>query len=353
MIDKSVTAVNDAVAHQIEHFLEHKGVFCINLLGSPGSGKTSVIEQLAKHIPSSEIAVIQGDLESDVDKIRLERSGIYTYQINTHSGCHLNAMMINGALLEMKLDGIKYLIIENVGNLVCPAGVKIGQVMNLVVSSVTEGSDKPRKYPYIFMDADIILISKSDLSAMVDFDAKQYLGDIKLINSHAKIFDVSTRKPESFSEVAHFISHVREHFLNLEHEHSHSHGETEHSHEHLEEEHSHDEVHSHETNSEKIIVKSSLIDESHYNVDHVEHVEVYDSEIEPVPPLEKESDLTDLSNSEDEVKIVTLNNAEEFDNLEESELNNEYNDDDIEVADSKEEHQKQLLDDDLYSDEDK
>ena len=193
IIDKNVLQANDSIAVQIEHFMQDRGVFCINLLGSPGSGKTSVIEQLAKYIPTSDIVVIQGDLESDIDKVRLEKIGILTYQINTHSGCHLNAMMINRALLETKIDGKKFLIIENVGNLVCPAGVKIGQAINIVVSSVTEGSDKPKKYPYIFMDAKIILISKADLSSMVEFDEARYLTDLRHINGLAKIFAVSPK----------------------------------------------------------------------------------------------------------------------------------------------------------------
>ena len=130
-------------------------------------------------------------------------------------------MMINRALLEMKLENKRFLLIENVGNLVCPAGVKIGQAMNIVVSSVTEGSDKPKKYPYIFMDANLVIISKYDLAKMVDFDEPGYLEDIKNINSHTPVIRVSTKDSNSFMEVAHFIEHKREHFLGVEHSHDH------------------------------------------------------------------------------------------------------------------------------------
>ena len=122
-----------------------------------------------KEIDPKDIAVIQGDCESDIDKQRLEKSKIYTHQINTHSGCHLNSSMINSALIDMDLAGKKYLLIENVGNLVCPAGVNIGQHMDLIVSSTTEGSDKPKKYPQIFMDASVVVISKADLAKHVGF----------------------------------------------------------------------------------------------------------------------------------------------------------------------------------------
>ena len=230
-INKSVTEANDAIAHQIWHFLKDKNILCINLMGAPGSGKTTFIEGLvgfAKEtggfIDPKEIAVIQGDLESDIDKKRLEEKNIQCHQINTHSGCHLNAAMINKVLLNMdekfNLNNKKFLIIENVGNLVCPAGVKIGQHMNIVISSTTEGSDKPKKYPIIFYDAGLVVISKYDLKEAVEFDEESYIKDIKNINSKASIAKVSSKKPETFSEVAGFIKHEREHLVGKEQNHS-------------------------------------------------------------------------------------------------------------------------------------
>ncbi|MFH0874646.1 MAG: hydrogenase nickel incorporation protein HypB [archaeon] len=219
LINESVTEMNDFLSDQIKSRLKAKNILCINLMGSPGCGKTSFIEGISKHIPSAEIAVIQGDLESDIDKKRLEASNIYTYQINTHSGCHLNSMMINQAIQEMDLSGKNYLIIENVGNLVCPAGVKIGQHINIVISSTTEGFDKPKKYPYIFMDANIIVISKSDLAKYVNFNEKIYLRDLRNINGKANIIRVSSKNQESFGNAAHYLMHEREHLLKHAHNH--------------------------------------------------------------------------------------------------------------------------------------
>ena len=222
-IDKSVLEVNDAFADQNRNILAKKGILCVNIMGSPGSGKTTVIEGISEYIEPSEIAVIQGDLESDVDKKRLEEKNISTYQINTHSGCHLNAAMINEALAEMDLKDKKYLLIENVGNLVCPAGIYLGQNLNILVSSVAEGSDKPKKYPPIFLDASLVVISKYDLAEAVEFDEKQYLSDIKKINGHVKIIKTSKKKPESFGELAHLLEHQRDHMVGREHGHEHTH----------------------------------------------------------------------------------------------------------------------------------
>lgn len=218
-INKSIATANNRIADNISHALNHKKILCINIMGSPGSGKTSLIESVARIIGMENIAVIQGDLESDVDKKRLEKSGIYTYQINTHSGCHLNSDMINNALLNMELHSKKFLFIENVGNLVCPAGVKIGQHMNIVISSTAEGSDKPKKYPYIFNDADLIIISKSDIAEAVDFEKEAYLEAIEKINGKADIIFTSTKKNIGFEPVAKWIMHEREHLINSDHHH--------------------------------------------------------------------------------------------------------------------------------------
>jgi len=217
-VNKSLTEHNDKIAHNTWHSLQDKEILCVNILGAPGSGKTSLIEGLSAHIEASAIAVIQGDLESNVDKERLEKQGIDTFQINTHSGCHLTAQLIADALLNMKLSGKKYLFIENVGNLVCPAGVKIGQHMDIVVSAVTEGSDKPKKYPIIFDGARIIIISKYNLAEAVDFDEAQYTSDVKEINTKAKILK-TTKDKESFKAIADFLAHEREHLLGHAHKH--------------------------------------------------------------------------------------------------------------------------------------
>jgi len=211
VMNKSVTEANDIIAHQIWHMLQDNGILCVNIMGAPGSGKTTFIEGIAGYLDSKKLCVIQGDLESDIDKRRLEKRGIATYQINTHSGCHLNAEMINNALLRLNLKDKKYLLIENVGNLVCPAGVKLGQHMDVVVSSVAEGSDKPKKYPHIFLDSKMIIISKSDLAGAVEFDEQSYTNDLKNINGKAKIVKTSSKDEATFKKAAHVLEHERAH----------------------------------------------------------------------------------------------------------------------------------------------
>lgn len=220
-VNESITAVNDALAFQVASLLKKRDLLCVNVMGSPGSGKTTVIEQLALRLGPKNIAVIQGDLESDIDKERLEKKNIATHQINTHSGCHLNAAMINDALIDLDIANKSFLFIENVGNLVCPAGVAIGQHMNMVVSSTTEGSDKPKKYPSMFMDAQVIVISKMDVADAVDFDEKTYLLDVRNIATKAKIIKTSRKTDEGFDELVSVLTHRRDHLLGKEHHHSH------------------------------------------------------------------------------------------------------------------------------------
>jgi len=203
-VDINVSHANDEIAEVNRKLLDKNKIRCVNIMGSPGAGKTTLIEGIAGHINPKKIAVIQGDLESDIDQKRLEKAGIEIFQINTHSGCHLNAHMVEHALEDMDIEGKKYLLIENVGNLVCPAGVNLGEHMKIVVSSTTEGSDKPKKYPIIFLDADAVVLSKMDLADAVDFDEKQYVDDIRKINRGIEIFRTDKNK-RSFEDIAGFL----------------------------------------------------------------------------------------------------------------------------------------------------
>lgn len=220
-LDIALTKENDTTAETISRTLRKNGVLSVNIMGAPGSGKTTIIENVARIIGTGKVAVIQGDLESDIDKKRLEGVGIETWQINTHSGCHLDAGMVMEGLLGLHMKDKEFLFIENVGNLVCPAGVRIGQHLDLVVSSTSEGSDKPRKYPIIFLDAKIIVITKGDLAKYTDFDEKRYIVDVKGISPKAVIIQTQKGDMNGFEEIAHELMHKREHLLGHGHAHLH------------------------------------------------------------------------------------------------------------------------------------
>ncbi|MCW8871212.1 MAG: hydrogenase nickel incorporation protein HypB, partial [Xanthomonadales bacterium] len=158
--------------HQAEHNREHfdrHGVLTLNLMSAPGSGKTSLLEATIEALGSEfSIAVIEGDLETENDADRIRARGVPAVQITTGQACHLDAHMVHDALHAMDLDGVDLLFIENVGNLVCPASFDLGHHVNVTLLSVTEGDDKPAKYPVMFRAADLMLLSKSDLLAVLD-----------------------------------------------------------------------------------------------------------------------------------------------------------------------------------------
>ncbi|MFL6248025.1 MAG: hydrogenase nickel incorporation protein HypB [Thermoanaerobaculia bacterium] len=165
-----ILARNDGMAfHNREHFEKH-GIFAINVMGSPGSGKTAVLEATARAFPHpNRLAALAGDLATDNDAARLRRAGLRTRSIETGQACHLDAEMVHHELHHFDLTGVDYFFIENVGNLVCPAVYDLGQRANVVVLSVTEGEDKPLKYPTMFANADLVLLTKTDLLPHLPF----------------------------------------------------------------------------------------------------------------------------------------------------------------------------------------
>jgi len=169
-IQASLLAGNDRTArHNREHFDGH-GVVAINLMGSPGAGKTALLEATARARPGLRIAAVSGDLATDNDANRLQAAGIPARSITTGSACHLDAAMVHKALHHLPLDGLDLLVVENVGNLVCPAVYDLGQHANVVALSVTEGEDKPLKYPVMFRRADLVVLTKVDLAPHLDVD---------------------------------------------------------------------------------------------------------------------------------------------------------------------------------------
>jgi len=206
-LDSSLTARNDEIAKEISKIFDERNIFCINVMGGPGCGKTTFIEELSQFLPN--LFVIQGDLKSDIDTKRLEEKGVKSFQINTHSGCHLNAHMIEEALKNINLEGVDYLLIENVGNLVCPAGVMLGQHMNLVLNSVTEGNDKPEKYPLIFKDSNAVILSKYDLKEAVEFNEEEYLERLNKVTKKP-LFKISKKDKDSIKQAVDFIIHEKD-----------------------------------------------------------------------------------------------------------------------------------------------
>jgi hydrogenase nickel incorporation protein HypB len=168
VLQKLLASNNDAAAHNRAHFNEHS-VFVVNLMSSPGAGKTALLEATIDALRDEcNIAVIEGDLETENDAARVRARGVPAVQITTGSACHLDAELVHRALHELPMDGIDLLFIENVGNLVCPASFDLGQHRNVVLLSVTEGDDKPAKYPVMFRAADLVVLSKTDLLGVLD-----------------------------------------------------------------------------------------------------------------------------------------------------------------------------------------
>lgn len=181
-------------AHNREH-LDHHGVLALNLMSSPGAGKTSLLEATIEALrPELRIAVIEGDLETENDAERIRAKGVPAIQIATGSACHLDAHLIHEALHRLDLDGIDLLFIENVGNLVCPASFDLGQHRNVILISVPEGDDKPAKYPVMFRSADLVLCSKFDLhTLMPEFDPERAERYLRALASTAPFETVSAR----------------------------------------------------------------------------------------------------------------------------------------------------------------
>ena len=246
---------NDHTArHNRAHFDSHK-VLAVNLMSSPGAGKTALLEATIKALQADSdrplsIAVIEGDLETENDAERIRKHGVEAIQIATGSACHLDAHMVHQALHQLDLDGVDIVFIENVGNLVCPASFDLGQHLNVTLLSVPEGDDKPAKYPVMFRTADLVLISKSDLLPVLDdfkpANARQYLHDIAC---DAPVFELSAKSRSGMrlwfdwlnAEIDRQQAHLESHPVEIDHHHHH--------HDHADDDHS---AHSHQpTGSER------------------------------------------------------------------------------------------------------
>jgi hydrogenase nickel incorporation protein HypB len=196
-----ILSVNDrTAAHNREHFVEG-GVFAVNLMGSPGSGKTAVLEATARSLAGKgRIGAIAGDLETERDADRLRAVGVPAAAITTGSACHLDAEMVHKSLHHFPWRQLDYLFVENVGNLVCPAIYDLGQAVNVVALSVTEGEDKPLKYPVMFRKADLVLLTKVDLLPHLDFRVETVLDALSRVMPQPAVLRVSARTGEGVAE---------------------------------------------------------------------------------------------------------------------------------------------------------
>ena len=191
-LEKKVLSENDRIAAELrEQFREH-GVLCLNLISSPGSGKTTLLERTLESLPQAErVAVLTGDIQTENDANRLRRFGLPVKQITTGGTCHLDARMIERHLADWNLKDIDLLLIENVGNLVCPSSYDLGEAAKIVMLSVTEGEDKPLKYPAIFFKSELLVLNKTDLLPYVSFDVSAAEENARRVHPGMEIVRVS------------------------------------------------------------------------------------------------------------------------------------------------------------------
>jgi hydrogenase nickel incorporation protein HypB len=191
---KNILDENQSQAAKNRQWFRSRKILTLNLIASPGAGKTTFLEQTIRGLsPNYKLAVIEGDITGDHDAKRIEALGVPVVQINTEGGCHLDAHMIDSVLSSLDLNGLRFLFIENVGNLVCPAEFDLGEDLKVVVLSTPEGHDKPAKYPLIFSEAQAVIINKTDLLQAVDFDLAQAEHDIRRLNPDVPIFRLSCK----------------------------------------------------------------------------------------------------------------------------------------------------------------
>jgi hydrogenase nickel incorporation protein HypB len=205
VVQENVLDANDTLARANRDLFERAGTYTINLMSSPGAGKTALLERTLERLRNQlRIGVLEGDVQTTLDADRLARFHIPLVQVNTDPGfggeCHLDANMVRSGLGELPLEDIDILIIENVGNLVCPAEFRVGEDVRVMVYSVTEGEEKPLKYPLMFRSADLVLVNKVDLLEHLEFDLEQFLGNLYAVNPGVRTVLTSARTGQGVDE---------------------------------------------------------------------------------------------------------------------------------------------------------
>ena len=208
-LEQDVLAKNDELAHANRHWLADRRILAVNLMSSPGAGKTTLLERTIRELGAElTISVIEGDQETRFDADRIRATGCAAVQINTGAGCHLDAEMVARGLRELDPPADSIVVIENVGNLVCPALFDLGEFAKVVITSVTEGADKPLKYPHMFRAADLVLLNKTDLLPYVEFDVNRFAADARTLNPDVAVLPLTATKGEG---VANWLDWLRKH----------------------------------------------------------------------------------------------------------------------------------------------
>ncbi len=210
VVGENLFAKNDEIAEENKVILKKHGIFSINIMGGPGSGKTSILEKTVATLMDMNIAcgVIEGDIAGMFDSERISVLNVPVVQINTGGACHLEAMMIKKGIENLPLADIRIMFVENVGNLVCPAEFKLGIDCNITVANITEGEEKPAKYPLMYSISDVVLINKIDLMPTVEFDVDRFNAYLKEIKKDIKIIPVSAKTGKN---IEHFVKYIVEH----------------------------------------------------------------------------------------------------------------------------------------------
>jgi hydrogenase nickel incorporation protein HypB len=209
-LNRSLLEKNDRLAERNRGFFRAKKLLVLNVVSSPGSGKTTFLRETASQLAGRlRVGVIVGDLATDNDAIRLRTAGIPVVQITTGTVCHLDAAMVSKAAAQLELDQLDVLVIENVGNLVCPADYDLGEDLRVVLLSVTEGEDKPLKYPPMFHSANVVVVTKSDLAAAAGFDRKLAMLNLKRVSHHAHLFELSAKTGDGMKAWLDFLAQQR------------------------------------------------------------------------------------------------------------------------------------------------
>ncbi len=206
-VGKAMRSTNSTIALQNRQAFKSAGVCVLNMLSSPGSGKTALLERTARELgQNTSLAIIVGDLATENDANRLKSAGARALQITTGDVCHLDASMVERAIDEIGIEGLDLLFIENVGNLVCPASYDLGESIRVVLLSVTEGEDKPLKYPTIFKDIDLAIVTKVDLAPYLDYNLNQAIENIHNVAPQADVITLSSKTGDGIEEWYRFLN---------------------------------------------------------------------------------------------------------------------------------------------------